>query len=222
MRILLIEDDAETGDYIESGLRQEGYAVDRASDGLSGLHVATESPPDLIIIDRMLPRLDGISMLRACRAAGVKAPALFLTALGSVEDRVEGIDAGGDDYLVKPFAFVELRARVQALLRRAPMREERSTLVVGDLSLDRLNRRVLREDTEIRLQAREYQLLEFLMLQEERIVTRTMMLEAIWGFHFDPGTNVVETHISRLRSKLGEGSANIRTVRGAGYVLDTK
>jgi len=219
MRILLVEDDNETAEYVADGLRREGFAVHRAEDGLIGLHVATESPPDLMIIDRMLPRLDGVSMLKAARAAGVAAPALFLTALGTVDDRVEGIDAGGDDYLVKPFAFAELRARVHALLRRAPLREGKTELVVGNLTLDRLGRRVLRDDDEIKLQAREFQLLEYLMRNEGRVVTRTMLLEEIWGFHFDPGTNIVETHISRLRSKLAGAAAMIRTIRGAGYVI---
>lgn len=219
MRIILVEDDPETAEYIAAGLRQEGFIVDHAADGLDGLHIATGSPPDLLIIDRMLPRLDGVSMLKAARAAGVKAPALILTALGTVEDRVEGIDAGGDDYLVKPFAFAELRARIQALLRRAPLREEKTSLVVGDLTLDRLTRRVMRDHQEISLQAREFQLLEYLMLHAGRVVTRTMLLEEIWGFHFDPGTNIVETHISRLRSKIGAGAATITTKRGAGYVI---
>lgn len=222
MRILLVEDDKETADYIAAGLRQEGFSVDHALDGVDGLHIATESPPDLMIIDRMLPRLDGVSMLKAARAAGVHAPALFLTALGTVEERVEGIDAGGDDYLVKPFAFSELRARIHALLRRAPMREEKADLVVGDLKLDRLRRRVMRDGEEIRLQAREFLLLEYLMLNEGRVVTRTMLLEGIWGFRFDPGTNIVETHISRLRAKIGDGSTMIATKRGAGYVLAAK
>ena len=222
MRILLIEDDRETAEYIAAGLKQEGFAVDHAEDGVDGLHLATEAPPDLMIIDRMLPRLDGVSMLKAARAAGVNAPALFLTALGTVDERVEGIDAGGDDYLVKPFAFAELRARVHALLRRAPLREEKAELVIGDLTLDRLGRRVLRSNEEIKLQAREFQLLEFLMLNEGRVVTRTMLLEEIWGFRFDPGTNIVETHISRLRSKIGNGAAMITTKRGAGYVIAAK
>lgn len=222
MRILLVEDDRETAEYVAAGLRQEGFVVDHAPDGLDGLHIATQSPPDLMIIDRMLPRLDGISLLKAARAAGVKAPALFLTALGAVDDRVEGINAGGDDYLVKPFAFTELRARIHALLRRAPLREEKAELVIGDLTLDRLGRRVMRGGDEIKLQAREFQLLEFLMLNEGRIVTRTMLLEEIWGFRFDPGTNIVETHISRLRSKIGGGAAMITTKRGAGYVVSAK
>ena len=222
MRILLIEDDAESAAFIAEGLRREGFTVDIAADGIEGLHVATESHPDLLIIDRMLPRLDGVSMLKAARAAGIGAPALFLTALGTVDDRVEGIDAGGDDYLVKPFAFAELRARVHALLRRAPLREEKTELAVGDLRLDRLARRVFRGAAEIALQAREFQLLEYLMLNEGRVVTRTMLLEEIWGFRFDPGTNIVESHLSRLRSKIGEGAAMIATRRGAGYVISAK
>jgi two-component system OmpR family response regulator len=219
MRILLVEDDEQTAAYVAAGLRQEGFVVEHAANGLDGLHVATQCPPDVMIIDRMLPRLDGVSMLRAVRAAGVGAPALLLTALGTVEDRVEGIEAGGDDYLVKPFAFAELRARVHALLRRPALREEKTDLVIGDLVLDRLRRRVTRGGEEIRLQAREFQLLEFLMLNAGRIVTRTMLLESIWGFHFDPGTNIVETHISRLRAKIGDGTARIVTRRGAGYVV---
>lgn len=222
MRILLIEDDAESAAFIAEGLRREGFTVDIAADGIEGLHVATESHPDLLIIDRMLPRLDGVSMLKAARAAGIGAPALFLTALGTVDDRVVGIDAGGDDYLVKPFAFAELRARVHALLRRAPLREEKTELAVGDLRLDRLARRVFRGAAEIALQAREFQLLEYLMLNEGRVVTRTMLLEEIWGFRFDPGTNIVESHLSRLRSKIGEGAAMIATRRGAGYVISAK
>lgn len=222
MRILLIEDDAETIDYLTRGLEQEGFTVDTARDGVSGLHLATDNPPDLMIIDRMLPRLDGVSLLKAARSAGVNSPALLLTALGSVEDRVEGIEAGGDDYMAKPFAFAEVRARVHALLRRAPLKEQASECVVGDLRLDRLARRVTRRDREIRLQAREFQLLEYLMLHVGQVVTRTMLLEAIWGFRFDPGTNIVETHISRLRAKIGDGAAMIRTVRGAGYAISAE
>lgn len=222
MRILLIEDDAETLDYLIRGLEQEGFTVDSARDGVTGLHLATDNPPDLMIIDRMLPRLDGVSLLKAARSAGVRSPALLLTALGSVEDRVEGIEAGGDDYVTKPFAFAEVRARVHALLRRAPLREDAAECIVGDLRLDRLARRVLRQDREVRLQAREYQLLEYLMLHAGQVVTRTMLLEAVWGFRFDPGTNIVETHISRLRAKIGDGATMIRTVRGAGYVIDSE
>jgi len=221
-RILLIEDDTETIDYLTRGLEQEGFTVDTARDGVSGLHLATDNPPDLMIIDRMLPRLDGVSLLKAARSAGVRAPALLLTALGSVEDRVAGIEAGGDDYVAKPFAFAEVRARVHALLRRPPLREESSDCVVGDLRLDRLARRVTRRDREIRLQPREFQLLEYLMLHAGQVVTRTMLLEAVWGFRFDPGTNIVETHISRLRAKIGDGSAMIRTVRGAGYAISAE
>jgi two-component system OmpR family response regulator len=222
MRILLIEDDAETIDYLTRGLEQEGFTVDTARDGVSGLHLATDNPPDLMIIDRMLPRLDGLSLLKAARSAGVRSPALLLTALGSVEDRVAGIEAGGDDYVAKPFAFAEVRARVHALLRRPPLREASSDCVVGDLRLDRLARRVTRSDREIRLQPREFQLLEYLMLHAGQVVTRTMLLEAVWGFRFDPGTNIVETHISRLRAKIGDGSAMIRTVRGAGYAISAE
>lgn len=220
MRILLVEDDAETAAYVANGLKEEGFTVDLATNGVDGLHMATDAPPDLLILDRMLPRLDGVSLLKAARSAGVRSPTLFLTALGAVDNRVEGIEAGGDDYLVKPFAFSELRARVHALLRRAPLREEVAEFVIGDLRLDRLKRRVTRNGEDVELQAREFQILEYLMLNEGKVVTRTMLLDEIWGFHFDPGTNIVETHISRLRSKIGGGVTSIKTVRGAGYAID--
>jgi two-component system OmpR family response regulator len=221
MRILLIEDDNETRGYVASGLRQEGHVVDIAENGVDGLHLAIEGGADLLIVDRMLPDLDGISLIKSMRAAGKTAPVLLLTAMGGIEDRVAGLEAGGDDYLVKPFAFSELIARVNALLRRAPMREETALIEVGDLKIDRLRRRVTRAGREIQLQAREYQLLDYLMSHAGKVVTRTMLLEAVWDFHFDPGTNIVETHVSRLRAKLGDGAASvIRTVRGAGYMIN--
>lgn len=220
MRVLLIEDDAETAEFVSAGLREEGFVVDVAANGVDGLHLVTDNPPDLLIVDRMLPRLDGVSLVKAARMAGVKAPVLFLTALGAVEDRVEGIESGGDDYLVKPFAFSELQARVHALLRRAPLREAAPLLTAGEVTLDRLARQVSCAGEKIALQAREFQLLEYLMMNGGRVVTRTMLLDEVWGFRFDPGTNIVETHISRLRSKMGAGGAVIRTVRGAGYMID--
>jgi len=222
MHILLIEDDADTAAYTADGLRREGHVVDVAVNGVDGLHLAVEGEPDLLIVDRMLPALDGVSVVRALRAAGKSVPVLFLTAMGSVEDRVEGLDAGGDDYLAKPFAFSELVARVNALARRPPMREARTTIEVSNLRVERLRHRVTVSGQEIPLQAREYQLLDYLIEHTGQIVTRTMLLEGIWGFHFDPGTNIVETHVSRLRTKLERGGASpvIRTVRGVGYTID--
>ena len=224
MRIVLIEDDAETAAYILKGLREEGHVVDSAANGVDGLHLATESAPDLLIIDRMLPGLDGVAVVKALRDGGHLMPVLFLTALGAVEDRVSGLDAGGDDYLVKPFSFAELKARINALSRRPPLREEKTQLQVGDLKVDRLKRKVMRGETVIDLQPREYQLLDYLMENAGRIVTRTMLLEKIWDFRFDPGTNIVETHMSRLRSKIDRrgGEPLIKTIRGAGYMISAE
>ena len=221
MHILLVEDDQETRDYVARGLREEGHAVDLAGNGLDGLHQASEVAYDLLVVDRMIPALDGISMVKSLRAAGMTAPVLFLTALGAVADRVQGLEAGGDDYLVKPFSFAELRARINALSRRPPLREEVSVLQVGDLRLDRLSRTAVRGDTPLELQQREFQLLEYLMLHAGRVVTRTMLLENIWGFHFNPASNIVDTHVSRIRAKIDRGNHAplIHTVRGAGYVL---
>jgi two-component system OmpR family response regulator len=221
MRILLVEDDAETAAYVAKGLREEGHGVDVATTGSDGLHLAVEGRFDLLIVDRMLPELDGVAMIRAARAAGVTTPALFLTAMGTVADRVDGLEAGGDDYLLKPFSFAELRARVAALGRRPQLREQPTLLKVADLTLDRLRRTVQRGSQPVDLQPREFQLLEYLMLNVDRVVTRTMLLEAIWEFHFDPGTNIVESHISRLRAKIdnADGASLIKTVRGAGYTL---
>ena len=221
MHVLVIEDDNETSGYIAAGLRQHGHVVDIASNGVDGLHQAIEETADILIVDRMLPGLDGIALIRALRAADRTMPVLVLTAMGSVGDRVEGLDAGADDYLVKPFAFSELLARVNALMRRPAIRDEVTTIEIGDLKIDRLKRRVTCRGSEIQLQAREYQLLDYLAENVGRVVTRTMLLEAVWDFHFDPATNIVESHISRLRSKLdGAGCAPIiRTVRGAGYMI---
>jgi len=221
LHILLVEDDQETRDYVARGLREEGHAVDMAGNGLEGLHQASELAYDLLVVDRMIPALDGISMVKSLRAAGMMAPVLFLTALGAVADRVQGFEAGGDDYLVKPFSFAELRARINALSRRPPLREEVSVLQVGDLRLDRLSRTAVRGDTQLELQQREFQLLEYLMLNAGRVVTRTMLLEKIWGFHFNPASNIVDTHVSRIRAKIDRGNQAplIHTVRGAGYVL---
>lgn len=221
MRILLIEDDNETSEFVSRGLREAGNQVEATRDGRDGLFQATAGGFDLIIVDRMLPGLDGLSLVRAARAAGVDAPVIFLTAMGLVEDRVTGLESGADDYLVKPFSFAELNARVNAIGRRPALRDEQPVLSIADLKVDRLRRIVRRGDTEIDLQPREFEILELLLLNSGRIVTRTMLLEQIWHFHFDPGTNIVETHISRIRSKLDRGGDPplIHTVRGAGYVI---
>lgn len=222
MRILLIEDDDETRDYVSRGLKEAGHAVETARDGKDGLFRAADGAFDVLIVDRMLPGVDGLSAVKSLRAMGARTPILFLTAMGAVSDRIDGLEAGGDDYLVKPFSFAELQARIAALARRAPLRApEQALLRVGDLTLDRLRRVVRRGEREIDLQPREFQLLEFLMLNADRVVTRTMLLEGVWDFHFDPRTNIVETHISRVRAKIDPGGKAplIHTVRGAGYVI---
>ncbi|MBX3498296.1 MAG: response regulator transcription factor [Alphaproteobacteria bacterium] len=220
MRILLVEDDSETAAFIARGLRERGHAVDHAGTGKDGLRFATHEPYDVMVVDRMLPELDGLSMIKAARDAGVRTPALFLTTLGGVDDRVEGLEAGADDYLVKPFALAELAARVAALGRRPPIAQATS-LRVGDLEMDLLARLVTRAGQRIELQAQEFKLLEYLMRHAEQVVTRTMLLEKVWDFHFDPRTNIVETHISRLRSKIDRGfeAPLLHTIRGAGYVI---
>jgi two-component system OmpR family response regulator len=221
MKVLLIEDDQETSAYVARGLREQGHVVDLAATGRDGLFLATDGGHDVLIVDRMLPGLDGIGLVQALRGTGVKAPVLFLTALGGVGDRVRGLEAGGDDYLVKPFAFAELLVRVNALARRPPLTETPIVLRAGDLEMDLLRRTVMRGGRPVELQPREFQLLEFLMRNMDRVVTRTMLLETVWDFHFDPKTNIVETHMSRLRSKLSQhgDSELIHTVRGAGYAL---
>lgn len=221
MRILLVEDDAETAAYIARGLEEAGHVVDRAGDGQDGLFLATGGGHDVMVVDRMLPKLDGMALVRAARAAGVTTPVLFLTARAGVGDRVEGLEAGADDYLAKPFAFAELLARINALARRPPLQKEVTVLRVGDLEMDLIRRSVTRAGRRIELQPREFRLLEYLMRREGQVVTRTMLLEGVWDFHFDPKTSVVETHISRLRAKVDKGFATelIHTVRGAGYVI---
>lgn len=221
MKLLIVEDDKEGGAYLRRALSEAGHTVDLAATGREGLMLAAGETYDVIVLDRMLPQLDGLAILRTIRAAGVKTPVLVLTALGGVDDRVEGLEAGGDDYLVKPYAFVELLARVNALARRPPTQENPSVLQVSDLMLDLFKRQVTRGGQRIDLQPREFQLLEYLMRHAGRVVTRTMLLESVWDFHFDPKTNIVETHMSRLRGKLdrGHGRELIHTVRGAGYCL---
>jgi two-component system, OmpR family, response regulator len=221
MKILLIEDDPEIADYLQAGLREHGHAVDRAADGREGLFMATTEAYDVLIVDRMLPGLDGLSLVKVVRAAEIKTPVLFLTTLTGIDDRVAGLDAGGDDYLVKPFAFSELLARVHALGRRLPLSGSPTVLRVADLELDLLRRMAARGGRRIELQPKEFRLLEYLMRHAGQVVTRTMLLEQVWEFHFDPKTSVVETHISRLRSKIDKGFASelIHTTRGAGYCL---
>lgn len=221
MKILLVEDDKEAAAYLRRALSEAGHTMDHAATGREGLMLAAGEPYDVIVLDRMLPQLDGLAILRTIRAAGVKTPVLLLTALGGIDDRVEGLEAGGDDYLVKPFAFAEFLARVNALARRPPPQDAPSVLQVADLRLDLLKRTVTRRGQRIELQPREFQLLEYLMRNAGRVVTRTMLLESIWDFHFDPKTNIVETHVSRLRGKVDRGHAHelIHTVRGAGYCL---
>lgn len=221
MRILIIEDDTEMGAYLTGGLKEHGHVADHVDNGQDALFMATSEAYDVVIVDRMLPGLDGLTVVKMMRDARVTTPALFLTALGGIDDRVTGLNAGGDDYLAKPFAFAELLARVHALSRRPPLTETQTVLRIADLEVDLLKRRVVRAGQPVDLQPREFQLLEYLMRHAERVVTRTMLLEAVWDFHFDPRTNIVETHMSRLRAKLNRGGAPelIHTVRGSGYVV---
>ena len=221
MKILLVEDDGENADYVANGLREEGHLVAQAASGAEGLICAMDNGFDLLIVDRMIPGLDGLNVVKSLRAAGRDTPVLFLTALGGVEDRVLGLNAGGDDYLVKPFAFSELVARVAALGRRPRTTAAETRLQVLDLELDLLSRTVRRRGELIELQPREFRLLEYLMRHAGQVVTRTMLLEHVWDIHFAPRTNVVETHISRLRAKVDKGfeAELIHTVRGAGYCV---
>jgi len=221
MRLLLVEDDRETASYLMKGLKESGYTIDHAPDGKEGLFMAIEMNYDLIILDRMLPGLDGLSVLKTLRSSGHKTPVLILSALGEVDDRVQGLKAGSDDYLVKPFAFSELLARIEALTRRTDPHGEETRLQVGGLELDRLARTVMRAGKTIEMQPREFSLLEYLMQHAGQVVTRTMLLEGVWDYHFDPQTNVIDVHISRLRNKIDKGFDRplLHTVRGAGYCL---
>lgn len=222
MRVLLVEDDQETADYILRGLREHGHQGEHAPDGREGIFLAGAASYDVMIVDRMLPTLEGLGLVRAIRSAGLQTPVLVLTALRGVGDRVQGLEAGADDYLVKPFAFAELLARLQALARRPPLQAPQTMLRVADLELDLLKRAVTRGGVRVDLQPREFLLLEFLMRHAERVVTRTMLLEGVWEFHFDPKTNIVESHMSRLRAKISHGGRYpemIHTLRGSGYIL---
>jgi two-component system OmpR family response regulator len=222
MRMLVIEDDQETADYLRKGLAESGHVADHAGSGPEGLSMALGGRYDVLIIDRMLPGLDGLAVIRVLREEKVTTPVLILSALGQVNDRVRGLRAGGDDYLVKPFAFAELLARLEALTRRASTEADSIThLRVGDLEMDLLGRTVARAGKPIELQPREFRLLEHLMRHEGQVVTRTMLLEGVWDYHFDPQTNVIDVHISRLRAKIDKGFETplLHTVRGAGYCL---
>jgi two-component system OmpR family response regulator len=221
MRILAVEDDAESAGYLVCGLEEEGHAVTLAVNGRDGLHLSVTENFDLLIIDRMLPELDGLTLVRTVRSRQIKTPVLFLTLMSGINDRVAGLNAGGDDYLVKPFAFSELVARVNALLRRPPGNTGESRFTVANLELNLQNRVVKRAGHEIRLQPREFSLLEYLLRHAGQVVTRTMLLDNVWGYQFDPRTNVVESHMSRLRTKIDKGFEMelIHSVRGSGYCL---
>ena len=221
MKILLAEDDKETGAYLQKGLSGEGHTVDLLSDGREALTQAMSQPYDLMILDRMMPGLDGLSLLKSVRAARIETPTILLTAMGSTDDKVEGLRAGADDYMVKPFAFVELLARIDVIARRPALKEEITELVVGDLRLDLLRRELVREGQVIELHPREFLLLKYFMERPGRVQTRTILLETVWGLHFDPKTSVVETHISRLRTKIDKPfeKQHLVTLHGVGYVL---
>lgn len=221
MRLLLIEDDLQAAEYLARGLRETGYTLDHSPDGRDGLERACAGGYDVIIADRQLPHVDGLAIITALRRRGDHTPVLILSALGTVDDRVNGLRAGGDDYLTKPFAFAELLARIEALSRRAAASAETTRLKVADLELDLLARRVTRAGRNIDLTTKEFQLLEYLMRRPEQVVTRTMLLEGVWNLHFDPQTNITDVHMSRLRNAIDKGFPKplIHTVRGAGYVL---
>ena len=220
-KILIVEDDDATAAFIAKGLDEEGFTVDRAANGRDGLFLATDGSYDGIVLDRMLPGLDGMSVLGAMRASGIVAPLIILSALATVDDRIDGLNAGADDYLAKPFAFAELLARLRLVLRRGTGGTVVTCLNCGELELDLLSRKVRRGGRAIELQPREFRLLEHLMRHVDQVVTRTMLLEGVWDYHFDPGTNVIDVHISRLRKKIDEGFPQplLHTVRGAGYRL---
>ena len=221
MRLLIIEDDRDSADYLVKAFREAGHVADHAADGEAGLSLAETGDYDVMIVDRMLPKRDGLSVIGALREKGNHTPALILSALGQVDDRVKGLRAGGDDYLPKPYSFTELLARVEVLSRRGSGPAEESSYRIGDLELDRLSRRVVRGGEKIDLQPREFRLLEYLMKHAGQVVTRTMLLENVWDYHFDPQTNVIDVHISRLRSKIDKGHDKplLHTIRGAGYMI---
>ena len=221
MRVLVIEDDRETAQFLQRSLKESGHAADVAGDGDTGLAMARDGKYDVLVVDRMLPRRDGLSIVQTLRGEGARTPVLILSALSGIDDRVTGLRAGGDDYLTKPYAYTELLARIEALARRPAPEELVTRYQVADLSLDRLSHKVTRDGEPILLQPREFRLLEYLMKHAGRVVTRTMLLENVWDYHFDPQTNVIDVHISRLRAKIdkGFGKPLLHTVRGAGYMI---
>ncbi len=221
MKILLIEDDREAANYLIQALDEAGHVAHHAADGETGYAMASSMDYDILIVDRMLPRRDGLSIIESLRAENDETPALILSALGEVDDRVTGLRAGGDDYLTKPYAFSELLARIEVLARRSSPSEASTAYQVGDLNLDRLSRNVEREGEKITLQPREFRLLEYLMKHAGQVVTRTMLLENVWDYHFDPQTNVIDVHMSRLRTKIDKGRKTqlLHTIRGAGYMI---
>ena len=221
MRLLVVEDDRDAADYLVKAFREVGHVADAATDGEDGLAMAADGEYDVLIIDRMLPKLDGLALIGSLRAKGNETPVLILSALGQVDDRIKGLRAGGDDYLPKPYSFAELLARVEVLSRRRGGRGEETVLRVGDLVLDRMSREVKRGEEDVSLQPREFRLLEYLMKHAGQVVTRTMLLENVWDYHFDPQTNVIDVHISRLRSKIDKGFSQplLHTIRGAGYMV---
>ena len=221
MRVLVIEDDQETANFLKRALKEAGHVADHAADGQTGLELARTGTYDVLIVDRMLPKCDGLVVIGTLRAEDIGTPTLILSALGEVDDRVKGLRAGGDDYLTKPYAFSELLARIEALARRTSPEEASTRFVVGDLVLDRLSHKVTRGTEPLILQPREFRLLEYLMKHAGQVVTRTMLLENVWDYHFDPQTNVIDVHISRLRSKIDKNFETplLHTVRGAGYMI---
>lgn len=223
MKILVVEDDEKVLSYIHKGLDEEGHNVDKAKTGKDGLFLATTETYDVIIMDRMLPEIDGLTIIKTLRGTNNKTPVLILSALGEVDDKVKGLKSGGDDYLTKPFAFAELMARIEVLAKRQDnnSHDQEVMIKVGDLTLDLLGRKVTRGDKTIDLQSREFRLLDYMIKNKEKVVTRTMLLENVWDYHFDPQTNVIDVHISRLRSKIDKGfdKALIKTIRGAGYMI---
>jgi two-component system OmpR family response regulator len=220
-RILVVEDDADTADYVTKGLREAGYTVEHVADGRDGLYLASSSAFDAVVMDRMLPGMDGLSVVKALRAGGVETPILILSALAQLDERVTGLRAGGDDYLPKPFGFSELHARIENLIRRRGGRAVETTLRCGDLAMDLLSRKVTRGGVSLDLLPREFKLLEYFLRNKDRVVTRTMLLEQVWDYRFDPHTSIIDTHISRLRKKLDEGYDKplLHTLRGVGYRL---
>jgi two-component system OmpR family response regulator len=221
MRILVVEDDKSNAQYVRDGLTESGHTVDVASDGMDGLYLATEQSYDVLIIDRMLPKLDGLALIQSLRSAGNKTPVLVLSSLARVEERVKGLRSGGDDYLIKPFAFSELLARLETLTRRTVSNAEQTALEIGDLKMNLVSRTITRAGKPIALQNREFKLLEFLMRHPDQVITRTMLLEGVWDFYFNPQTNLIDAQVSKLRQKIDKGfdKSLIHTIRGAGYKL---